>query len=1418
LKAITNTLVSKVDTTKTVNLVFVLNPLMPTESREIYNRPWIDEPLTTYVGELEGEWVIHSTSMGELTPEQCSEFKPKPGDFVVMIPVLGGGDGGGKQVLRIVAMIALTFATGGIASGTFLTGLNSGQALFAAAAIQIGGTLLINAVLPVTAPESDDLSSQQAYGLDGPKNVSTEGIPFPLVYGEHWVGGNIISMFVDNVGGNQQYLNMLICLSEGEIDQILEVTINDQPSSSYRDVYIQPRKGLASQEVLQFFGDVVRPVNRNQQVPTQSGAAWNDTETIRQNFLKNGVDSMVHVTTGSASRIRLDVSFPIGLGVQHNNGDFSQGLSQEDGCNFVLGYRESGTTDDFTPFGFHATGVNAVNSVTFNNGDSEGDVDGNYVPAEDNYQPIDFLAEVAGRGYEIESPSAPRTLGITARGNSKTALRKSYYSGELDTSKRYEIKIYNSQTDDVNVTRRHNVLFVTDINETLHDDIQYNHTALLGLRIRLSDQINGIPKVLTRLRGIKCPVYNEATQSFDIAWTDNPAWITYEAMTNTRYGGQIPAEKIKLSYWREWAQFCETNNLKFNGSLPEASNLYDALKPVFRVGRARLVRAGSRFQLAIESVRPQSMLFTMGNIKKGTLNVSWSSASERANEVHVKYYDKNDFNKQTTLIVQDNVARIRGDDAKSTDLDLRGVDNFEQASKEGTFALNMNKLMRSVSFQAPIEAIALTIGDVFGLQHDMPSWGQGGLTAPGSTASVIQLGNTVNMTGGASYEILIKQDVVTSHVNTVSQVSSGIVYLNSAFDPNALPSMQRLLNVTSGEERAIEEYWFDGSLGWGVVVSDDSNIVAGNTINLLSTDVIETASVMYSAGDSTSVTLQGPASSAPEPYSSYAFGEVGSVIKYFTCQSISGDSDSHKTISGLEYLEAAFSDVPLNVTSPTRVEYATITNVDFTGFSQSSSNFANNPTEIVVKATWTTESEIYDHAEVLLYKNNLVRNLGVFIDQVSFEAVEGDLITIAIVPVDKYGNKPDVILVNHHEYTVSNQFVTDSPQNLLIETDLTLSTSNNYQTEVIFSFDPPDDTYHIIAYEVEHQMARHLDWTPLAYGLETTHKLSTSEFGIIQFRVRTVYVKGEFYSDWGYVQVNSAGTLTDISVIGMDDPINPKLFISTNQTKVTADIGIEVDQFTSSGAFPSNLFLFYSWDDRPNSLGIGTDAGDKLYLSPTTNDGKIAGQFDLDVIAGSSTTEIRYVDPLDTVDIDLSGLWWVSVISGANGQTRFFKVHGVTTSEIQLAPGDALPYTPQAGDTVSVIEIDWHDSRLNEFKLGWVDGEVIRHDGLEFDANTSNYYINALERGAEGTTQQDASNKVLHYYPAFGPDTIAVKIEMSQFSLVDGVYKYNQSLSLDIPPNMEWASVTCCYVREGTTEEGSAYVRSNIVALEVAER
>lgn len=88
--------------------------------------------------------------------------------------------------------------------------------------------------------------------------------------------------------------------------------------------------------------------------------------------------------------------------------------------------------------------------------------------------------------------------------------------------------------------------------------LTYPYTPILGMKIRATEQLNSsAPTVTALVKGVNCPVYDGAAVTYE--WTNNPAWVALDIISNPRYGRGIefPLSRCNLEDFKAWADYCD---------------------------------------------------------------------------------------------------------------------------------------------------------------------------------------------------------------------------------------------------------------------------------------------------------------------------------------------------------------------------------------------------------------------------------------------------------------------------------------------------------------------------------------------------------------------------------------------------------------------------------------------------------------------------------------------------------------------------------------------------------------------------------------------------------------------------------------------------------------------------------------------
>ncbi|MCL2122510.1 MAG: hypothetical protein FWH34_00320 [Desulfovibrionaceae bacterium] len=160
---------------------------------------------------------------------------------VVFVPLpLGGGDGGGKQIIAMIGMAVLAivaavlqqyWAEGLIAAGWSSLAANAVAGL-GAAAIMIGGSLLMNALFPTKPLPQGNLNTQSlesaspTYSTSISQNQARLWQMIPETFGTMEMVPDLAAQYYAEFQGNEQYLYALLCIGIGEY-LIHRVSIED---------------------------------------------------------------------------------------------------------------------------------------------------------------------------------------------------------------------------------------------------------------------------------------------------------------------------------------------------------------------------------------------------------------------------------------------------------------------------------------------------------------------------------------------------------------------------------------------------------------------------------------------------------------------------------------------------------------------------------------------------------------------------------------------------------------------------------------------------------------------------------------------------------------------------------------------------------------------------------------------------------------------------------------------------------------------------------------------------------------------------------------------------------------------------------------------------------------------------------------
>lgn len=920
---------------ETIRASIVYNPFDTTDRTDTELVFRSGHSLSSYTDGLptDVEWSV--TLNGVVIPNEGMEFTfPKPDDHLIVVPVPeGGGGGDGKSVLALISTVVLSvFApiAGSALAGAMGMGGSALATSLATAAVSIAGGVLINALIP--APEQAK-ADEPSYGIDGPKNTSTEGVPFPILYGEHAFGGNFIDLYTENTtdadGKSIQYLYARTLVSEGPIHSIGQVYINDQPIENYDDVEVDYRLGHRDQSISPWFNETVTLINQNKEMDEN----W-----------------QYYTTSGEVDKIRVDMVAPAGLMYTSKRGNkhsrtvpcyVEYSKAGENDWKPVLaetGWKQvsPNSTDETTSI---RVNVEMYGLVALFAGNSTVSAKYRRRGSNDVFQDIEapksirsgdavfFINGLPEDAYEVvtsvtrNSDNAPvphntriyhkafEPIKITAK--TSEPVRRTFKSELLEEAV-YDVRFKRNTPDSSD--RVVDKMILSDVGEVSVEPLSLPYVAWLGVKIKMTGQINSIPTITGEGEGRVVNIYDHNGEIVDVRYSRNPADVALDAYTHMRYGGQLEKERIDFAAFSEWRDYCEDKGLTFDAIYYETSNIDDALKHIYIAGRAQRISSGAKLSVAIDRETSPTMMFSDGNIKSGSMEVTYLPFADRINDLEIAFNDRNDRYRRRAVRVTNDQALNRGEPLKSSAIELKGVTDQESALREGTLRMNYNRLVRrTAKWESPLEAVNCAVGDVVIVQHKMPGWGKGGRVLPASSVSELTLDQEVTFTPGTEYRVLVHQNKKTrlSDVSVTSQTGN-LVTIDKPVDPEW--NIGRF-TTPNGTDFAILRIVDSTTLLLAKKAADvDLTGVTQGSIHEV--DYIDDKRVLNpadAAGESVTsqtIELAEDLEEAPEGYPNFIFGDVQFTKKPFRIKSLTRSSDSLVGLTAVEYVEEVYSDDP----------------------------------------------------------------------------------------------------------------------------------------------------------------------------------------------------------------------------------------------------------------------------------------------------------------------------------------------------------------------------------------------------------------------------------------------------------------------------------------------------------------------------
>ncbi|AHC30457.1 tail protein [Rhizobium phage vB_RleS_L338C] len=402
---------------------------------------------------------------------------------------------------------------------------------------------------------------------------------------------------------------------------------------------------------------------------------------------------------------------------------------------------------------------------------------------------VDFALEVRYDGGPWTNPFGTLTIS----GKCTSPYDRNYLinlpRNPSGASSPWSIRMVRLSDDSEDATKEQNDTVFASMTKITYGKFTYPNSAYIAMRVEAEQFGQSVPtrsyevygrivqvptNYTTRLYNADGVITRNASYSgswngtFKWAWTDNPAWVLYDIMTNDRFGLGEDIDASQVDKWSlyEIAQYADQNvpdgrggnkpRFTFNGAMYDQQEAFDAIQQIASVFRGMAYWSSGSVMATQDRPKDVSILAASANAVDGSFSYQGSALTARHTVAVVKF-DNPELNYEQDFVVVEDRDGIELYGYNETEILATGCTDRAQAYRIGEWALftELNET-NVVSYKAGLDHAGLRPGDIIAVQdRSFAGPDNAGRLKAGSSASTLLLDHDVTLETGQSYSVSV---------------------------------------------------------------------------------------------------------------------------------------------------------------------------------------------------------------------------------------------------------------------------------------------------------------------------------------------------------------------------------------------------------------------------------------------------------------------------------------------------------------------------------------------------------------------------------------------------------------------------------------------------------------------------------------
>lgn len=344
---------------------------------------------------------------------------------------------------------------------------------------------------------------------------------------------------------------------------------------------------------------------------------------------------------------------------------------------------------------------------------------------------------------------------------------------------------------------------IKSFTEIIDAKFRYPNSAIVGVSFGAETFGGSVPRRGYHARGriIRVPSnYDPESRTytgiwdgtFQLAYSNNPAWIYYDLLLHPRYGlgDRIDASQVDKWGLYQIGQYCDQLVSDGQGGmeprfvcnlyLQKRADAYKALQDIAAVFRGITYWGAGQAIVSADMPADPVYTYTNANVKNGKFSYKGSKRSTRYSAVLVGWNDPADMYRRKVEYVQDDDAVARFG-VQTTEITALGCTSQGQAQRAGRWALLTNLLeTETVTFSVGLDGIRARPGQIIRVADNARAGRRIGGRLSAATATVVTVDKVEGVQSGDELTCILPSGV--AQTRSIVAVDGHQLTVAPAFD------------------------------------------------------------------------------------------------------------------------------------------------------------------------------------------------------------------------------------------------------------------------------------------------------------------------------------------------------------------------------------------------------------------------------------------------------------------------------------------------------------------------------------------------------------------------------------------------------------------------------------------------------------